>query len=135
MLDSMNSTSPASMLSMLTPSEKPMGVVLVMSEVSATRSGEGLEFNSLRRAVVLMVRMSSCGAKILARGLRLWMGLGILIELLAFGVARRVAEGVTGDGARREDARFELKYSPYVCGMDEHEWKLEYIYSLSGHHG
>ena len=58
-LGSMYSTSFASILSRLTPSDKIMGVVLTMSDVSATRSGEGLEFSSLRRAVLLFAERTS----------------------------------------------------------------------------
>lgn len=71
MLDNMNSTSWASILSTLFPSARMIGVVLDMREVSAIRMGEGLAFSASRRAAAPAVGDASCGAKRLARGLRL----------------------------------------------------------------
>ena len=76
----------------------------MMSEVSAVRSGDGLEFNTLLRAVVAFAGgESSWDVNRLTSGLRLWMGFGILIEALAFGVVRFVDDGVVGEGARRDE--------------------------------
>lgn len=104
-LDSMNSTSSASMLSRLLPSVSIIGVGVVTSD-DDVRDGVGLELCAFLRATA-SVRGESCSDEnMLLRGLRL-CAFGRFASPLALSENRCIAEGVVGEAAILEELEEE----------------------------